>query len=214
MQKKKNKNTIKLPLQKYLVYLCVALFLTTGVTFSKYVTSTTSADSARVAHFGELSLYETDANGKRIYDGQKFIFAPGVKLQKNPVVSFENSEMSAYVFVTVEAKGWQTTDNISYCIKRENSSQVLLNWKINETNWTPLQTNNDIIVFYHEAAAGEKLQKLSVIQDDEVIVSRDLHANEMAVVEKSVGDITLQAYAVQKDGFENIQTAWEAVSVK
>ncbi len=44
-----NKKRARLPLSAYLLYLLVATFIFTGVSFSKYATSTTSGDKTRIA---------------------------------------------------------------------------------------------------------------------------------------------------------------------
>ena len=49
---------LHLPLRAYIMYLLLICFALTGVTFSKYVTSTCGGDSARVAKIGSVTVTE------------------------------------------------------------------------------------------------------------------------------------------------------------
>ena len=93
--KKSKKKRIKLPFSAVLIYLLLIAILLSGVTFSRYVTGTTVADSARVAYMKDISISETG----NFTEQNKWIILPGVDMQKNATVHFEGSEMACYIFL-------------------------------------------------------------------------------------------------------------------
>ena len=207
MTESARKNSNKLPLKSYLLYLCIALFLTTGVTFSKYVTTTHTSDTARVVQFGELSLYET-AEGEQKYN-QNYIYAPGVNITKNPSVDFSKNELSAYVFVTVSAKDWvYNPSSHSYTVDN------VLDWSVDTSRWAYLthdaQTNQ--AVYYKLVRAGEQLKAAPIITDNTITVSPELKNSDLNLIAESTRSISFKAYAVQANGFENATDAWNALT--
>lgn len=206
---KRGADRAKWPVRRYLAYLLVLTSLLCGVTFSRYVASTSGGDSARVAAFGDVKLVETT--------GQHYIITPGVNLQKDPTVAYaaeRRSEMAAYVFVTVTAEGWTYDGSHGYTIARTDG-KALLSWSV-PTEWTYLTQGGGpgttTAVFYRLVPAGEKLSGVPVVQNGEITVSKEIYASEMDDVEKAAGGIDFQAYAVQAGGFESALAAWESVS--
>lgn len=62
--KYEKKNQMRLPLSAYLIYLLVATLLFTGVSFSKFATTTSGEDSARVA---VMAMDTTYSLGEYLY---------------------------------------------------------------------------------------------------------------------------------------------------
>ncbi len=206
-------NLAKIPLKSFLLYLCIALFLTTGVTFSKYITSSNGGDNARVAKFGELSLYET-VDGTKVTT-QNLIYTPGVNITKNPAVDFESNELAAYVFVKIDAKNWtfNNTDN-SFSITNETKEPIdRLKWAVNTTAWNKLSVNNEM-VYYIYVPAGTELKGVTIIKDNQITVSSNITNSEMTEIQESISNITFTSFAVQANGFENAIAAWNSVSSK
>lgn len=199
------KKHIRLPIHVYLSYLLVATLIFTGVTFSKYITATNAGDSARIAAFGDLVMVEENKP-------ENFIITPGVNIVKNPQVSFgtnEPSEMAVYVFVSVDAAGWQY-DNGIYQIIRETENKELLKWSVDE-NWTQL---TDKQVFYRVVPANESIDDVPVISGGKITVSPHLYASEYEELSAATKSITFKAYAVQVQGFDSAEAAWNSVSGK
>lgn len=216
--KKNTKKKLKLPINAYLSYLLVAALLLSGVTFSKYVTSTNAGDSARAATFGDLSLVEAE-------DPKSFIIAPGVNIKKNPVVSFgtnKTSESAAYVFVYVTANGWtfhqaqdqdpNNTYTLSKTVDETNTTTPLLTWTVDE-KWTCMQADpyNTCQIYFCYLKPGEKLDKVSVIKDGTIAVSKELYNSDYEKLESDLKSITFTAYAVQQEGSTNEWYAWEKI---
>lgn len=70
---------LHLPLRAYIMYLLLICFALTGVTFSKYVTSTYGGDSARVAKIGSVTVTE---NGEPYNSDVIWRVAPGADITK------------------------------------------------------------------------------------------------------------------------------------
>lgn len=202
----KKKSRFHLPLHVYLIYLLVITLIFTGVTFSKYIASSSAGDSARVAVFGDLELTEPDAPAQ-------YLIIPGVDITKNPQVSFglnQRSETEAYIFVSVEAGDWQYTEGV-YRITRDSDAETLLSWTVAE-GWTFLQIDGARQIFYRSVQANERLKGASVIAGNCITVSDRLYASEYATLNAATKSITFQAYAVQQSGFHSPQAAWTAIS--
>lgn len=143
MEEQKKKNRVRLPLRAYLLYLLVVTFALTGVTFSRYVTSSYGGDAARVAVIRDLTVTET---GDVPADGGRWLLAPGVDVTKNAVVTLESSEMACYVFLELETEGWQRTGTHSYAIQ-DGAGKVLSAWGV-DAAWQLLYGGTDSAVYY------------------------------------------------------------------
>lgn len=86
---------LHLPLRAYIMYLLLICFALTGVTFSKYVTSTCGGDSARVAKIGSVTVTE---NGEPYNSDVIWRVAPGADITKNAVISFSAASLPAMCF--------------------------------------------------------------------------------------------------------------------
>lgn len=213
MNQTMEKRFSKFPLKSFLLYLCIALFLTTGVTFSRYIASSNGGDAARVTKFGELSLYET-VDGTRV-NSQELVYAPGVSITKNPMVDFKGNELAAYVFIKINAQNWtfDSTDNSFSILNGNKGPTEILKWYINTSEWTALSNDNEI-VYYIYVPAGTELNEISIITDNAIAVSDNITNGEMTEIQSIIGNVTFTSYAVQANGFENAVAAWDSVSEK
>lgn len=202
------KKRIRLPVHIYLLYLLAATLIFTGVTFSKYLVSTNAGDSARVVTFGDLELVEADKP-------EKYIITPGVNISKNPLMSFgvnKPSETAVYVFVSVDANGWNCADNRTYTIARDNAENLMI-WSVAH-DWTYLTTDHARQIFYRTVPAGGSISGVPVISGGEITVSEKLYASDLSDLEPATKSIIFQAYAVQTQGFDSADAAWSDVNGK
>lgn len=195
------KKKVKFPISAYLLYFFLATFLLTGVSFSKYISSSSGGDEARVAKFGTLILTETTPT-----DNEAKII-PGVSIKKNPSIEFKDSEMAAYIFISVDAKDW---------IFNHQENRYHFNdhmtWSIDKA-WTYLLTQETKQVFYLSVAANTTLTQ-NIITDNMIIVKDTLTASEIKRFQSESMPISFQAYAVQIHGFHSVNEAWNSVSTK
>lgn len=179
-------NKRRLPLRAWLLYLAVATFALTGVTFSRYVASAHSQDEARVITFGDLTV--TDSGSAQVQ--------PGVAAQKDLTVRFDGSEAAVYVFAEVQ-DGWTLGADGIY-----HDAAGLMTWRVAD-GWTHLQDN----VYYRELAPNTALDA-GLIAGGTVDVSEDMTRTELEKLSKALS-IRVQAAAVQREGGDTAQIAWK-----
>lgn len=180
-------NKRRLPLRAWLLYLAVATFALTGVTFSRYVASAHSQDEARVITFGDLTV--TDSGSVQVQ--------PGVAAQKDLTVHFDGSEAAVYVFAEVQGDWARGADNRTYTYGAGS-----LSWRVAD-GWTHLQDN----VYYRELAPNTALDA-GLIDGGTVDVSENMTRTELEKLSKGL-HIRVRAAAVQREGGDTAQIAWE-----
>lgn len=183
-------NKRRLPLRAWLLYLAVATFALTGVTFSRYVASAHSQDGARVITFGDLTV--TDSGSVQVQ--------PGVAAPKDLTVHFDGSEAAVYVFAEVQGGWTRGADNRTYTYGGGS-----LSWRVAD-GWTHLQDN----VYYRELAPNTALDA-GLIDGSAVNVSENMTRTELEELSKAL-HIHVQAAAVQREGGDTAETAWARVN--
>ena len=213
MEEQKKKNRVRLPLRAYLLYLLVVTFALTGVTFSRYVTSSYGGDAARVAVIRDLTVTET---GDVPADGGRWLLAPGVELTKNAVVTLESSEMACYVFLELETEGWQRTGTHSYAIQ-DGGGTALSAWGV-DAAWQLLYGGTDSAVYYQIVPANTPFSAAVLRDDGRITVSADVTASRLRALADTGLRIDIQAAAVQYQGLDDdmdsttrAEAAWSAV---
>ena len=179
-------NKRRLPLRAWLLYLAVATFALTSVTFSRYVASAHSQDEGRVITFGDLTV--TDSGSAQVQ--------PGVPAQKDLTVRFEGSEAAVYVFAEVQGDWTRGADGIYH------DAAGLMTWRVAD-GWTHLQDN----VYYRELAPNTVLDA-GLIDGGAVNVSEDMTRTELEKLSKALS-IRVKAAAVQREGGDTAQIAWK-----
>ena len=179
-------NKRRLPLRAWLLYLAVVTFALTGVTFSRYVASAHSQDEGRVITFGDLTV--TDSGSAQVQ--------PGVAAKKDLTVRFEGSEAAVYVFAEVQ-DGWTLGADGIY-----HDATGLMSWRVAD-GWTHLQDN----VYYRELAPNTALDA-GLIDGGAVDVSENMTRTELEKLSKALS-IRVRAAAVQREGGDTAQIAWE-----
>ena len=211
MEEQRKAKRVCLPLRAYLLYLLVVTFALTGVTFSRYVTSSYGGDAARVAVIRDLTVTET---GDVPADGGRWLLAPGVELRKNAVVTLESSEMACYVFLELETKGWQrSVDGRSYALG-ENMGPA---WYVAD-GWQLLSVGTDSAVYYQIVPANTPFSAAVIGDDGRITVSADVTASQLKALAAEGLRIGIHAAAVQYQGLDDgmdsttrAEAAWNAV---
>lgn len=177
-------------------------YLSAGL-FARYVTRDDGGDDARVITFGKLEVAENDVVGAT---GQEYIFIPGVNLTKKVTVSFGGSEADTFVFISLEAKGWER-DGGKFVLK-DTEGNELLSWSVVD-NWTPLmqeeireggKVTGTRYVYYVLLDSNKTLKDQQVIKDDTITVA----VSSIPVYEALQGTtlhLNVTATAVQANGF-------------
>lgn len=197
---------LHLPLRAYIMYLLLICFALTGVTFSKYVTSTCGGDSARVAKIGSITVTE---NGELYNSDVIWRVAPGADITKNAVISFSGSELACYVFFETEVTGFERQADGTYCYK-DSSGRVWLSWSFKESEWEHITVDGKD-VYYKIAGANESIDESVMANGGLITVNPEITASELKNMPDNLS-INIKACAVQYGGFESPEAAYRAVN--
>lgn len=120
---------------------------------------------------------------------------PGVNIEKDPKVTVKANSEACWLFVKVEEAGTFVTDKVTYSI---------------DTGWTKLTGVTGVDnVYYREVGAVTANAEYAVLKDNKVTVSDTLTKEDIQNITNPT--LTFTAYAVQKDGIDTVEAAWEKV---
>lgn len=216
-EKQNQKSKFRIPFSAVLMYLAVVVAALSGVTFSKYVISTSAGDNARVAKIKDITVNET---GNSVTDG-KWIITPGVDIEKQATVNFEGSEMACYVFCEVKTEGWTRSGTDNYSYSYSDGTLSGLDWKV-DNSWTYLEDTSDPsgsvkkddVVYYKLVEANTSLNNVPILADNgKISVSEDLTRSQLDTMTKNLS-IEFNVTAVQYGGFADATEAYNAVKGK
>ncbi|MBE5762172.1 MAG: hypothetical protein E7334_09260 [Clostridiales bacterium] len=184
---------------KAVILLLAAVLLigcTAGGTLAWMISKTAPVTNTFVAgDIGSLTLDEST--------GDSYIVTPGVDIVKDPVITFSGNNVDAYLFVEVQADGWEVSDDgMTYSI----GSAREMSWEMDD-RWTMLDSG----VYYLEVFADENTldadasDKHGIISGSRIRVSHTITKDTISSCTKDLGFI---AYAIQKDGFDSVFEAW------
>ena len=185
----------RLPVRAYLLYLLLISFMLTGVTFSRYITSSRGDEGARVVKAGEIRIEE---NGD-FYKPGVLAVAPGADLKKDATVVYDGGEYAAYIFLTVDITGFTRSGTYHCAYTPHGSSDEAIYFDINKA-WQVLYEDGSKVVFYVTLEPNINFERKIIDNNGLVSVSDSLHASDIRAL-PSLG-ISFDAFAVQAGGFE------------
>ena len=125
--------------------------------------------------------------------GATYKIIPGVNIDKNPKVTVKKDSEACWLFVKVEEEGTFVANKVTYSIA---------------DGWTKGDgTNIPANVYYRAVDAVTNDTDFAVLKDNKIYVSEELSKSDI----QSISDqpkLTFTAYAVQKDGIADADTAW------
>ena len=137
-----------------------------------------------------ISLVETT--------GREYKIIPGVNITKDPKVTVEANSEACWLFVQVVESNWP---------EFMDGDARKVDYKMDE-GWIPLDGQKD--VYYREVSASAADQPFQVLMNNQVTVSRTLTKAEINSV-KAQPTLSFTAYAIQKEGFDTVDEAWNEV---
>ncbi len=125
--------------------------------------------------------------------GTDYKIVPGVDINKDPKVTVKANSEACYLFVKVEQTGNFVDGKVSYSIA---------------DGWTALEGENG--VYYREVAATTADMDFYVLKNNKITVSDELTKGDIQNLSgaNKTPKLTFTAYAVQKDGIADADTAW------
>lgn len=220
---KSQKQKIRLPFSAIIMYLSLAAILLTGVTYSKYVTGTTTGDAARVAYMKDISIEETG----NFTEQNKWIILPGVDMEKNATVRFEGSEMACYIFLHIKTTGWTRKNTNTHAFSCPVDNTEALAWEVSST-WSHLiDDGTGGAVYYCIVSANTTFDAEVLGNNGKITVSPELTRTQLETLTKNLGNeltIDIGAIAVQYHGISDesgyadekarAQAVWDLVKTK
>ena len=162
----------------------------------------------------DITLDETTGNSYKII--------PGVDISKDPKVTVKAGSEACWLFVKVDEENWpngiiETVDDKTV---RKVNYAIADDWTAG-TGTAEGGNGVPVDVYYREVnaltAEGATDASFYVLAGDTahangvVTVSQNLTKGEVATVKSSQPKLTFTAYAVQKDGIDDVGTAWQKV---
>lgn len=139
-----------------------------------------------------ITLEETKPDNKQA----KII--PGVDIAKDPKVTVKKDSEACWLFVKVEEENWPTFT--------ESDGTRKVKYGIAD-GWTAL--TGETGVYYREVGAVTADTSFDVLAGNVVTVSEELTKAEVnSITAENQPKLTFTAYAVQKDGIADADTAW------
>ncbi len=191
---------------KVLATALAAALLVTGTVFgtmayltdSKTVTNTMTVGNIAI----DLDEAKTETDGTPVTPASRvkentYKLVPGHEYTKDPTVHVTADSEDSYIFITVEngIAGIEAASSADY---KTIAEQVAAN------NWTPVTGHEG--VYYKEYTSQETVKDLPVF--DKFQISGEVDGTALAGYADKT--IVVNAYAVQKDGFDSAAAAWEA----
>ena len=138
--------------------------------------------------YGDINIELTETKP----DNRQAKIIPGVDIEKDPKVTVKANSEACWLFVEVEETGTFVTGKVTYSIA---------------TGWTQGDgTKIPANVYYRSVNAVEADTDFAVLEDNKIYVSEELSKSDIQSI--SAPKLTFTAYAVQKDGIAEADTAW------
>lgn len=167
----------------------LALVLVIGCAVGGTVAWLVSSTDAVVNTFtyGDINITLSETTG----DSYKII--PGVNIGKDPKVTVKKDSEACWLFVKVEEEGTFVADKVTYSIAD--------GWT--QGDGTKIPAN----VYYRAVDAVTSDTDFAVLKDNKIYVSEELSKSDIQSI-TAQPKLTFTAYAVQKDGIADADTAW------
>ena len=123
--------------------------------------------------------------------GPDYKIIPGKDIEKDPKVTVTAGSEACWLFVKVEKTGTFVDGKVTYAIA---------------DGWMALPGVDG--VYYHQVGSVTENTAFSVLEGDKITVSENLTKDEIKNI-TAQPKLTFTAYAVQKDGIDDVATAWE-----
>lgn len=154
------------------MYILASLFLKTGTTLSKYITTTNGSDAARLIAFGNLELTETGEFSERNH----MLVQHGVNLNKRAVIQFEGAETAVYIFMRVDTSALDLdVDSMRHSCLSEHFVPVAASVGIAHRLYHYYTSQHRIRLSAERSWSGCPPNPFRQYQDQNLCISRRLH---------------------------------------
>lgn len=186
MEKKANRRR-SVGMKTFVAMLALVLVIgcAVGGTVAWLVSSTDAVVNTFTYGDINITLRETTGNDYKII--------PGVNIAKDPKVTVKKDSEACWLFVKVEEEGTFVDNKVTYSIAD--------GWT--KGDGTKIPAN----VYYRAVDAVTNDTDFAVLKDNKIYVSEELSKSDIQSI-SAQPKLTFTAYAVQKDGIADADTAW------
>ena len=199
-----------------LLALCMAALIAVSVLGTMaYLTSTDTVTNTFTVGKVAITLDEAKVNDAGVavtpaerVKANSYKLMPGHSYTKDPTVHVTDGSENCYIFVKVEngISAFEAANEESTDGYKTIATQIITN------GWTKLADNDN--VYYRSYTNGENAQKSFTVFSNFKIADNANNAEATKTSWNAVTaentKITVTAYAIQADGFENAAAAWAA----
>ena len=139
--------------------------------------------------YGDINIELTETKP----ENQQAKIIPGVNIDKDPKVTVKKDSEACWLFVKVEEEGTFVANKVTYSIAD--------GWT--KGDGTKIPAN----VYYRVVDAVTDDTDFAVLKDNKIYVSEELSKSDIQSI-SAQPKLTFTAYAVQKDGIADADTAW------
>lgn len=177
------------------VFVMLALTMVVGCAVDGTVAWLVSkSETSSTFTLGDINIELAEEPGS---ESQSLKIIPGVEIRRPLRVTVKEGSEACWLFVKVEGKNWPA--NVSYSVAEETGS------------WKALSGYPG--VYYREVSAGTANQGNWYRVTGVVTVSKDLTKAEVdSIPSGTQPKLSFTAYAVQRDGIDNVVEAWKAAN--
>ena len=151
--------------------------------------------------------WNTDSDADQLLDAWQVNLVPGTEQEKDPMVTVGAGSVNCWVFVTLE----ESTNFGDY-----------IDYSLQGTGWFELQDSGNqhvtvdstgAKVYYREVKSSDEEQTFAVLKDNKVKIKANVTEKMLKNLKKETDypKLTVNAYAVQKYGFNTAYDAWNEV---
>lgn len=198
-----------------LLALCMAALIAVSVLGTMaYLTSTDTVTNTFTVGKVDITLDEAkvDTDGKALTGGQAsrvdentYKLMPGHTYTKDPTVHVTAGSENSWIFVKVEngIAGFEATSSTE-----ENGNKTIAE-QITKNGWIALPNNTG--VYYKEYTQSNATTDYIVFSNFKIADNANTSSG-WDTFDGNVTKVIVTAYAIQKDGFTNVTSAWTALS--
>ena len=192
------KKSVSMKVVGLLLAICLLIGCVAGGTIAYLIAEPKTVTNTFVAgEIGTLTL--TEENGTNSTGMTEIKVIPGVDITKDPKVSFSGHNVDAYVFLKIQADGWNVNSDADYFSQYFLDSEGYLEWYLAE-GWEYYGEVERAQIYCRKVSANEKLDNVSVIKDDKITVSSKITKENLK--DYTLPKLTFTAYAIQASGYD------------
>lgn len=183
------------------VFVMLALTMVVGCAVDGTVAWLVSESGTSVSTFtlGDINIKLTGES-----ESQSLKIIPGVEITRSLKVTVEPNSEACWLFVKVEGTNWQAFWDTNGTAKVSYSVDV-------QDGWIALDKHPG--VYYREVSAEDAKTGVEYDVNGVVAVSKELtKADINSIASGTQPQLSFTAYAVQRDGIDDVAKAWEAAN--